>query len=243
MKVITIGRDTDNDVVINDSKVSRHHLQIVSESAGQFRVVDLGSSNGTFVNERTISGETAINANDAIRIGNTVLPWQNYFQAEKQGIQLWQRLAGAAAVVIIALICVFIFNKKDAPATQTIKMLEKNGVRYIPMKINGQELDFIFDTGASSICISTLEAALLYKKGVFSENDIIDYERFITASGAISVGAKIILKTVQIGDKTLSDIEATIIENPRAECLLGQSVLSRFGTYKIDNNKQEITFE
>ncbi|GHT62726.1 hypothetical protein AGMMS50239_16850 [Bacteroidia bacterium] len=84
---------------------------------------------------------------------------------------------------------------------------------------------------------------MLYKKGVFSESDIVDYEKFITASGTISVGAKIILKTVQIGERELTDIEATIIENPRAECLLGQTVLSRFGKYTIDNQNNKIIFE
>jgi aspartyl protease family protein len=82
-----------------------------------------------------------------------------------------------------------------------------------------------------------------YKKGVFSEKDIIDYEQFVATSGEISVGAKIILKTVKIGGKELNGIEATIVENPRAECLLGQTVLSKLGKYTIDNQNNEIIFE
>jgi aspartyl protease family protein len=122
-------------------------------------------------------------------------------------------------------------------------MQEKNGVRYVPMKINGQELDFVFDTGASSICISTLEAAILVKKGVLTENDFIDYERYVDANGNVSVGARINLKTAKIGERELVNVEATVIENPRAECLLGQTVLSRFGKYTIDNQNNEIIFE
>ena len=52
-------------------------------------------------------------------------------------------------------------------------MVEDKGVRYVPMKINGQELNFVFDTGASSICISTLEAAILVKNGLLSEDNFI----------------------------------------------------------------------
>ena len=59
----------------------------------------------------------------------------------------------------------------------------------------------------------------------------------------ISVGARINLKTVQIGNKIIENVEATIIENPRAECLLGQTVLSRFGQYTIDNVNNEIIFK
>ncbi|MDR1810326.1 MAG: FHA domain-containing protein [Prevotella sp.] len=244
MKLITIGRDTDNSIVINDSKVSRHHLQIICEG-DNFRIVDLGSTNGTFVNDCKITGETRLYPNDTVRIGNTVLPWQSYFKDKRLKMKD-KRLWIATVMVSVALVLTYflIFNDKDENSViQTIKMVEKNGVRYIPVKINGQELDFVLDTGASSICISTLEAALLYKKGVFSEKDIIDYEQFVTASGEISVGAKIILKTVKIGDKELNGIEATIVENPRAECLLGQTVLSKFGKYTIDNQNNEIIFE
>jgi hypothetical protein len=79
MEVITIGRNPVNNVVINDPKVSRHHLQIIKDDYGNFRVADFGSSNGTFVNGRRISGEVPISPNDVIRIGDTTLPWQGYF--------------------------------------------------------------------------------------------------------------------------------------------------------------------
>jgi pSer/pThr/pTyr-binding forkhead associated (FHA) protein len=79
MKVITIGRHTDNQIVINDEKVSRTHLQIVQDDDGNFSVVDFNSTNGTFINGKRITGEVAINKKDKIRIGSTTLPWKSYF--------------------------------------------------------------------------------------------------------------------------------------------------------------------
>ena len=79
MKVITIGRNPDNDIVIDDSFVSRHHCQIIQDDTGNFRLVDFGSSNGTFVNGVQITGEVMLNPNDAVLIGNTTLPWRSYF--------------------------------------------------------------------------------------------------------------------------------------------------------------------
>lgn len=61
-------------------------------------------------------------------------------------------------------------------------MQEEKGVLYIPIKINGQELNFVFDTGASSICISTLEAMVLIKNGLLTEDDIIGQEGFMDAT-------------------------------------------------------------
>lgn len=77
MKVITIGRSSENDIVIDDFKVSRVHLQLVFNN-GICSIVDLNSSNGTFVNGQKINSEVRLQPNDVVRIGNTTLPWQEY---------------------------------------------------------------------------------------------------------------------------------------------------------------------
>lgn len=241
MKVITIGRDSDNDIIVNDSKVSRHHLQLINE-AGTYRIVDFNTTNGTFVNDKKISGETVLHVNDTVRIGNTVLPWQSYF-TEKKTNKNNLKYIGVVGTIATVLIVVFIFVHFQKPQEIRIKMQEENGVLYVPMKVNGQELSFVFDTGASSICISTLEALVLIKNGLLSEDDILGEQGFMDATGRISVGTKINLRKVQIGDRELKNVEATVIENPQAECLLGQSALSQFGAYKIDNVKKEIIFQ
>ena len=56
MKVITVGRSSDNDDVINDAKVSRKHLQFVYNDSGVWSVVDLNSASGTFVNGQKNNG-------------------------------------------------------------------------------------------------------------------------------------------------------------------------------------------
>lgn len=83
MKVITIGRSKENNnVIINDEKVSRNHLQIVQDDQGRCCVMDLGSTNGTFVNGQRISGEAPLHKGDELRIGSQVLPWESYISAE-----------------------------------------------------------------------------------------------------------------------------------------------------------------
>lgn len=65
---ITIGRSPENDVVLDAPQVSRFHAQI--ERVGQrYRVRDLRSSNGTFVNNQRIDGDTWLNAEDIVRVG------------------------------------------------------------------------------------------------------------------------------------------------------------------------------
>jgi hypothetical protein len=80
--VKTVGRGQDNNIVVNDAKVSRVHLQMVQDDNGNISVVDLGSANGTYVNGKRIASETRLKAGDELCIGDTPLPWQNYFPAK-----------------------------------------------------------------------------------------------------------------------------------------------------------------
>lgn len=78
MKVITIGRSSDNDIVVSDPLVSRYHSQIV-ENSGIYWIVDLESTNGTYVNGERIKGRVEIELTSVVKIGNTPLSWQQYF--------------------------------------------------------------------------------------------------------------------------------------------------------------------
>ena len=67
----TIGRAPDNRMVVNDLKVSSHHAQIRPEGQG-YEIIDLGSSNGTFVNEQPLVPNLPrfLHTGDQIRIGD-----------------------------------------------------------------------------------------------------------------------------------------------------------------------------
>ena len=64
----TIGRSPDNDIFLDDVTVSRKHAVLV-QSGGEFRIEDLGSLNGTFVNRRRIDAATRLESGDEVQIG------------------------------------------------------------------------------------------------------------------------------------------------------------------------------
>jgi hypothetical protein len=68
---LTIGRSADNDLVIADSRVSRHHARIAGRR-GTLVYADLGSTNGSRVNGVQV-GELVLGAGDRIEIGDTVI--------------------------------------------------------------------------------------------------------------------------------------------------------------------------
>ena len=70
---LAIGRLEDNDIVIDDdSFISSHHARIEIRPEGSW-VVDLGSTNGCFVNGQRVADERSVRKGDRIQVGSTVL--------------------------------------------------------------------------------------------------------------------------------------------------------------------------
>ncbi|MEC7579491.1 MAG: FhaA domain-containing protein [Actinomycetota bacterium] len=73
---LKIGRSTDNPVQIADEQASRLHAEVRYEN-GQHHIVDLGSTNGTFVNGIQIEKTYTLSHGDIIRIGATELRYES----------------------------------------------------------------------------------------------------------------------------------------------------------------------
>lgn len=67
-ETLTVGRVEDNGLRIDDGSVSSHHAEIVNEG-GVFKVRDLGSTNGTFINDSPVT-EAVLRETDVLRFGS-----------------------------------------------------------------------------------------------------------------------------------------------------------------------------
>ena len=67
-----IGRAADNTITLGDERISAHHARL-SYSGGQWLLEDLGSRNGTFVNELQVEHPLAITEEDQVFIGGMIL--------------------------------------------------------------------------------------------------------------------------------------------------------------------------
>ena len=84
-KMLTFGRDPDNDICLEDTEVSRHHARLIQEEQ-QIILEDLGSTNGTLVNGKSITGRHVLQPADIISIGSSVFGVKGFAAPATMGI-------------------------------------------------------------------------------------------------------------------------------------------------------------
>lgn len=98
----------------------------------------------------------------------------------------------------------------------------------------------IFDTGASDITISSVEANFMLKNRYHSGKDIKGKRYYQVATGELNAETIITLREVMIGDVLLKNVEASVVGDQRAPLLFGQSDIERFGIISIDNEQNKL---
>ncbi len=105
-QTVAIGSHPSNDVVLDDTTVSRRHAMI-TRKGGRFELADLGSTNGTFVNGGRVRKPVALKRGDEIKFGSARFafiaagdPIPAPTRAARAPSRLGRRLAVAAAMFI-----------------------------------------------------------------------------------------------------------------------------------------------
>lgn len=119
-----------------------------------------------------------------------------------------------------------------------IPFTKEGGVCRVKCKINDLPLYFVFDTGASTVSLSMVEATFMMKNGYLKPADIIGSRSYMDANGNVSEGTEVNLRRVIFGGEELTNVRASVVRNQQAPLLLGQSVLGRLGKIEIDNEKR-----
>lgn len=131
-------------------------------------------------------------------------------------------------------------NEVEVPYT------EMDGVKTIPVKLNGVSMDMIFDTGCSGMSISLNELLTMQKNGKFSDNDVVGISASTIADGSVVNTGIINLNEVEIGGKDgikIHNVQASVALNQVAPILLGNGVIDAVASVEVDNIKKTIKFK
>jgi clan AA aspartic protease (TIGR02281 family) len=170
-----------------------------------------------------------------------------YGRDTRAGIIAWQSARGrpvsgflsdADASALEQEVSTFPAAGRGALSAGDIPLQNNAGVYVVPVRINGViTLDFIVDSGASDVVIPADVAMTLARAGTISEADFIGKNEYVLADGSTLKSARFILHELKVGDMTISNVTASISSATAPHPLLGQSFLSKLGSWSIDNGR------
>lgn len=111
---------------------------------------------------------------------------------------------------------------------------------HLMASLNGEEYDFLFDTGATGLLINKAVFDDLTRKGKLSQADFIGTSQATIANGSTININVVNIKTLEIGGQVLKNLRAGVVNNNSAALLFGQDALSKFGSVTIDYNQQKL---
>ena len=75
---LKIGTFSHNELVVDEAGIDPHHLELFCDEYGNVFITDLKSTNGTFVNDKSLDGFKLLVAGDKVRLGKTYFfDWEN----------------------------------------------------------------------------------------------------------------------------------------------------------------------
>jgi clan AA aspartic protease (TIGR02281 family) len=121
-----------------------------------------------------------------------------------------------------------------------VTLTGRGGTYRVPVRINDSlTLDFTLDSGASDVLIPADVVMTLKRTGTLVEADFIGEKTYTLADGSKLPSVTFKLRDLRVGNHRLQNVIATV-GSQNSEPLLGQSFLSRFKSWTLDNERHVI---
>jgi peptidoglycan-associated lipoprotein len=112
----------------------------------------------------------------------------------------------------------------------------------IPAIVNGINVKIMLDRDDRGLIFSLPEAQKLLTSGAITKNDFIGDANVVLAEGSIADKAVFMIKEFKIGSKIVSNVEASVSHKITEGAIMGESTISIFGRFKIDENNKQLIF-
>lgn len=127
-------------------------------------------------------------------------------------------------------------GKPAREAEDRVLTLTRDGSGQFTLRagVNGTDVEFLVDTGADLVALTEAEAEEL---GLMVSPE--DFQPTMQTASGVGYGAPVILDEVEIGGRTLHDVDAVVVKDLGTN-LLGQSVLRQLGSVELKGDKMTI---
>ena len=117
-------------------------------------------------------------------------------------------------------------------ADELVLRAGRNGHFTVEARVDGIDIDFLVDTGASLVILGPDDAERL---GLWPNT--LDYTVVFDTANGRARAAPVVLRELRIGPIELDDVRAAVMEAPIATPLLGMSALGRLPGYQVDGDR------
>lgn len=119
-------------------------------------------------------------------------------------------------------------------------MVQDGGTFAVPVTIKGQlTLKFVVDSGASDVSIPADVVMTLLRTETITDADFLGKQTYRMADDLTVPSQQFVIRSLKVGNKTLENVTGSIAP-VAGTLLLGQSFLSRFTSWSIDNQRRAL---
>ena len=123
---------------------------------------------------------------------------------------------------------------------EIVKMEQVGGVFVVPVRFNEViTLNAIVDSGASDVSVPADLVLTLMRANTVTSGDFLGQQTYVLADGSKVPSHQFRIRSLRVGSKTIQNVIATVA-SVNADILLGQSFLSKFKSWSVDNEKHAL---
>ncbi len=127
----------------------------------------------------------------------------------------------------------------NGPLSDTIHVLNMNGMTYLKMKTGSMVQFWLFDTGSSDLLINKDMETTLQTEGIIKPENYLGTGQYEMANGMVDTCRKYKISGVRVGKFTLDNVVVAVTDKGR-KIIVGRSLLNKFTNWVIDNKNNTL---
>jgi predicted aspartyl protease len=136
--------------------------------------------------------------------------------------------------------CGVLQDDQSAVSVRSVPMQLEGGIYVVPVVINNAiTLDFVVDSGAADVSIPADVVMTLMRTKTLKSTDFRGEQIYVLADGSQVPSQTFVIRSLKVGNVVLENVNGSVA-SVHGSLLLGQTFLSRFRSWSVDNTKHAL---